>query len=912
MHNRAAWTMVMCLGMFQAGAAFAAEKLELADFEQGTSAFELKGAQVVDSAELGSKAARLDSGGSLVYWKPGSDWSAYNTVGLDVFVLGEAPATLYLCFKDDSEPHGYFSWINRYITLPPGRRTLGFDFAELQRGEGSPKDMLDTRPFHWNAVERFFITAQTGTLLVDNIRLEKVETKTVEGLWAFDFGPEGAPTFPGFKPVSPQTDDNDASGLGWSRKGTLWARTRIHPPDTLVGDWVSADNATFSVKVPNGSYRVWLMWEDPGEWEFYQSYAYRRLRAEGRQVLEETMDGKEFLDRYFHFAETEDFPGEDIWTKYIGWRYQPREFEVPVSDGRLDLTLEGSGQYAATLNALVIWPVAKEAEARKLLEDVARRRREAFSASWVEAVPKREVLEPKLAEGHRDAGFLLYRRPWSSDINLYDAPGPAELLQSVDIQAARGEYEPITFAVYALRDLEGLSLQPGPFTGPDGAALPADAFDCRYVRYKFNRIGFAGAGQYGVLPALLARADTVSAKAGTSRRFWVTVHVPTDQPAGLYRGDILLTGTGVPPTRVPVSIRVLPFALPEPDLGVGMFQMGDTAPASSYGFPEAQSFIDRERPALLRAAREHGFTYIPSGGFQFERWSGQAPIYNLEGAVRSYQLLKSLGFTFIDCEVSGQFYQQVLDDDGALAREHGFAGADDLVKAVFGGCISAARSAGLPAPVWCFADEPPETQAPTIYRLHQRMRDLAGARSDIAFSVAGENQAKLLDVTSICDLNVVTIDDIKRALQAGNTVYLNNQGRNRWAYGLYLWKAHQAGVSAYSQFTWMAVGADPYYPLDTFEGEAISVYPNREGEIRSTPGLERVREGIDDYRYVLALSRAAEKAGERGAAAKKLLADTFAAIRFEDTRRDRQPQMTQEELDAFRHRVAEELARLTD
>jgi hypothetical protein len=75
--------------------------------------------------------------------------------------------------------------------------------------------------------------------------------------------------------------------------------------------------------------------------------------------------------------------------------------------------------------------------------------------------------------------------------------------------------------------------------------------------------------------------------------------------------------------------------------------------------------------------------------------------------------------------------------------------------------------------------------------------------------------------------------------------------------------------------------------------------------------LERIREGIDDYRYVLALSRAAEKAGERGAAAKKLLADTFAAIRFEDTRRDRQPQMTQEELDAVRQRVAEELIQLS-
>jgi hypothetical protein len=264
----------------------------------------------------------------------------------------------------------------------------------------------------------------------------------------------------------------------------------------------------------------------------------------------------------------------------------------------------------------------------------------------------------------------------------------------------------------------------------------------------------------------------------------------------------------------------------------------------------------------------------------------------------------------VDLFVSGAFYRQVLDDQGQLARQHGFANSDQLVKAVFGGCIDAAKAAGLPEPIWSFGDEPPETVAPTIYRLHKRMRDLAGARSEIAFSVGGENQAKLLDVTSICDLNVVTIDDVTRALKAGNTVYLNNQGRNRWAYGLYMWKAHQAGVSAYRQFTWLALYGDPYYPLDSYESEAISVYPNRAGEVRSTPGLERIREGIDDYRYVLTLSRAAEKAGAGGAAARKLLDGTFARIRFENTRRDRRPQMSQEELNAFRRQVAEALTQL--
>jgi len=76
------------------------------------------------------------------------------------------------------------------------------------------------------------------------------------------------------------------------------------------------------------------------------------------------------------------------------------------------------------------------------------------------------------------------------------------------------------------------------------------------------------------------------------------------------------------------------------------------------------------------------------------------------------------------------------------------------------------------------------------------------------------------------------------------------------------------------------------------------------------PALERIREGIDDYRYVLALTRVAEAAGARGAEAKQLLKETLGKLRFEDTRRDRRPQMTQQELSAFRRCVAEALLRL--
>ena len=236
-----------------------------------------------------------------------------------------------------------------------------------------------------------------------------------------------------------------------------------------------------------------------------------------------------------------------------------------------------------------------------------------------------------------------------------------------------------------------------------------------------------------------------------------------------------------------------------------------------------------------------------------------------------------------------------------------------MVKELFGGCIREAKAAGFGEPVWSFGDEPPDTQAPVFAAIHKRIKDLAGAKSYICGSPSGEaTKTLLLDLTSIANLNVTTLADIKRAQAAGNTVELNNQGRNRWAFGLYMWKAHEAGVKNYLQFCWMGTHGDPYYPLDGYEDDGGHVYPDRAGNLRPVADLERVREGIDDYRYTLALTRAiAAKKSAASDEADAWLKSVVDKIKFEDTKRDRVPQMTETELDAYRAKVQEWLLKLS-
>ena len=172
---------------------------------------------------------------------------------------------------------------------------------------------------------------------------------------------------------------------------------------------------------------------------------------------------------------------------------------------------------------------------------------------------------------------------------------------------------------------------------------------------------------------------------------------------------------------------------------------------------------------------------------------------------------------------------KILQDTGAFAKQNGFDTPEAMAKAFFGGLADQAKAQGIPEPVWSLGDEPPDSQAGLFIEMHKKIAQ-AGGKTRICWSPAGKETNDLLDVTSICNLNVATADHFARARKAGNVVHLNNQGANRWAFGLYMYKAHQAGVEGYQQFCWMGTHADPYYPLDSIEDDGGVVYPDRQGQ----------------------------------------------------------------------------------
>ncbi len=908
----------LCLMVSGLHAQTVSETRVLADFADGKCGiFESKGI-IGPSKELGGNSLQFKQGAGLSAWQPKVAIGSYDLWRMDIFNPGSQPAAVTLILRDDSAPHGYYSWINRTMAARPGKSTLELYIPGLKRGEGSLKDGVDPRPFHWDKLQSISLDAAADAEIA-NIRLEKLDFPRDETVRAFAFGPVGAPVVLGARGVTPETKYSDETGFGWTTAGFSRSERRARPPDTLLGSWIGCLNATFSMKVPDGTYHVWLMWEDPGLWDFYQNYTHRSVSQNGKTLLEETMNGKEFLDRYFHFADTEDLPGDDIYARYVQWRFTPRLFDVQVKGGRLDLTFSSPDTYGATVNGLVIYPAEKAEVGRKFLTALDGWRKHEFQMAWTEKIPERTVVASAQAQKNAAQGFVLFCRPKNEEVGFYQAPQARDALgepATLAMTMAQGELDSARFCVNALVDLPEVTVQAGVFQDGKQRALPSDAISLHILRQKFKCFGLAN-GLYGSVPWMLVDAKPCAIPKGATRSFYVTARIPQNQPAGTYKGQVTLSAGGKQQV-IGISLKVLPLSLPQADMGLGMFGIGGTVPCFAY-YPENEARYQQDRQRSKAFAREQGLNYISVDGPTFVGFEGGKAKFDFAAVKVAYDAAVRDGFTIVDVDggPANQMARDVLMDKGELAKKNGFASPAEMAKAFMAGAAEQAKAAGVSVPAWSFWDEPPESAADEVLGLHTRCTE-AGGRCTIAWSPSGPKTTRLIDVTKIANLNVVKKEHIEQARKAGNTVYLNNQGANRWAFGLYAWKAHQAGVTAFTQFVWDYYHVDPYYDLDGGEADLGAAYPDREGNFRAVEYLTRIRQGITDYRYTLALSNAIQasvKGGSGGqkrvaAEAQSYLDGILNKVRFDDTEKDREPQMTEAQLDEYRAKVQDYLLKL--
>src|SRR5262249_17499922 len=157
-------------------------------------------------------------------------------------------------------------------------------------------------------------------------------------------------------------------------------------------------------------------------------------------------------------------------------------------------------------------------------------------------------------------------------IRPYDAV-PDKLQDSIQLSAARNEFESFQIVFRAESDLEGIDVQVSDLKDPDGAVLSANNVTIYFERYlDLPKPSFIE-GKAGEWPdALIPRSDRYFGEKRNAFPFklfarhdqpiWIEVYVPPSMNAGMYRGDVVVTINGKRETTIPVKFEVWNFDLP--------------------------------------------------------------------------------------------------------------------------------------------------------------------------------------------------------------------------------------------------------------------------------------------------------------------------------------------------------------
>ncbi len=401
----------------------------------------------------------------------------------------------------------------------------------------------------------------------------------------FDFGSNASPVAKGCLPATETSVYSDASGYGWAARTPMVGIARGQGYE-MTRDFVAGNAAPlsncFRVKLPNGKYAVGVI---AGDTEF---------------------DVQPFEIDVEHGQATKRIATAD--------RCEAARFNavVRVADGALDIQVRA--KKAWLISAVVVAPLEKLAEADARLTQIEHEY--AFGDPGMmkglqrsEPEPPAEVAAPTDVEKRR--GYMVFA-PSSFTEHVWPTLPPSRGSRAAGLRAwcTPGEYEPVTFAVHALKTLTDVRVTVSALKGP--ATLEANSIDVRVVhcwpqRYKSQR-----KTEWAVMPELLrpqgyCGQTWISPK--TNRQWWITVHAPEDATPGDYRGTVTIEAANAGRVRLPFTLAVYPFKLrwPKP-MAWGIYY----SPQRSQ--PRGD-FMSRERleglvRADLRDLREHGLNTL--------------------------------------------------------------------------------------------------------------------------------------------------------------------------------------------------------------------------------------------------------------------------------------------------------------
>ena len=530
----------------------------------------------------------------------------------------------------------------------------------------------------------------------------------------------------------------------------------------------------------------------------------------------------------------------------------------------------------------------------------------------LERVPAVQALSDAERDGLRALTWVV--PPISSTMILpHDRLVAGEVSSELHVVAARGEYEPASFVVSALSDLDALTVSVSDLHGNDGGRIPAARVDVRVVKCWYQagtawvgirqdksrriltpelllydhelvrvdeenqenylKLRFPDGDRYVWIsdPTDVPRGGTlpveefpvqdspvllpVSIAEGRAKQFWVTVHVPEDAASGAYTGKITLKTAEVVAGELTLELRVLPFDLLPPYYTSSMDYHG--RPVSEKGTIGSWLKSWAQFRAELENMVAHGLNNCQHYGITRD----------ILGQV--LEVRREVGMDNRTLYLKGTIPIGNPTDPEAL----------EAIRENVRDIIESTRPYGVESVYFYGIDELRGDELVSQRAAWQAVREAGGK---IFVAGWGDNVEMMADIQ---DMHVragpPNAEEVARWHALGHKVFcyanpqtgVENPVVYRRNFGLLLWKYDYDGAATNAyQHTFGATWNDFDHP--TYRAHTIA-YPTVDGVV-DTIAWEGYREGVDDVRYVTTLHKAVEAAQQSGDPARRRQADAAA------------------------------------
>ena len=713
------------------------------------------------------------------------------------------------------------------------------------------------------------------------------EAGTGEGLRLFDFGTARSSVWAGFTRVTPASAYSEEQGWGWADTSKLRGLTsggRRHggAPDALMGDYIHSNGLDFVLDLPVDTYRV-VAYVDG-----YQLHGRMRFRgysigANGEQVASFGWTHKQFLstDYFFRDWDREFDPAEPVWDRWEPTLHRTEVFTVEPVEGKVRLRFSHSMQ----VFGLIVYPVSKDPLAKRAIAQLDERRRDEFYTTYFpQRIPAPAPL-PDLTPAEEARGYVVFSRHVFDEVDYHDAPAREEIGRSLEMVAAREEFETVAFTVLPLVDVPRIAVSVGALTG-DGGTIPASTMKLERLRYRWQPVG------PDVIPKglILTPRTERDGPARVNQRFLLTLKAPATAK-GLYRGIVRIDVDGRPATELPLKVRALPFSLPsisETGLSAGYYYY---SPRSQLYFdrmnatdsPEAGRVMERDLRLMMDFnLNAFQLDYLAARIKDYDKLAaGDPSAIDFSLMNRDLALCRKVGFDGVGLA----FFQSV--HNGLVGKGFEFGSEDYAVRAqnffrLFGENV---RSQGGPEIVAWLTDEVRETGLDSwnlnhddALRYCEIVRQGVGdaLRTTLTLMADRGGAKDYTDLVPASDVTQTHFWDksdkiIRTAREGGHELWSYNSGRSRYSWGLQVYRLNGKGRWQWHYYTHTA---PPYNPC--FRASYMAVFYTPDGHF-TTPNLVESREGLDDYRYVWMLEQTLKQGGP--AAARKLAEEALSDIR---------------------------------